>query len=293
MNTIHIPIFFDSVIEEIPEEIARLAFELHSQRTKGIAIEVSGQISFSPGQIDDLLYIKDSELIFTSLAARNHCAAVYCFRKFENSDSQLDAQKIYEEAHQLEINEIGHTDFSSGRFLGLMSQKLNVLRAGIGTINNSSPHYVFTVLRNIGNALPFLGVVNMQDLVDLAAAQLPKTSGDLATGMFFNQVSEYLAAHPQLAKELYTHVRENMSGANSSLYGATLTGMAKAKQVREATELALDDADSERSDLLAGALWTLGRLSHYWEKESDLKDRVQKVLKVMGHHLDSNVSFQA
>lgn len=293
MNTIHIPIFFDSIIEEIPEEIARLAFELHSQRTKGIAIEVSGQISFSSGQIDDLLYIKDSELIFTSLAARNHCAAVHCFRKFWNSDSQLDAQKIYEEAHQLEINEIGHTDFSSGRFLGLMSQKLNVLRAGIETINNSNPHYVFNVLRNIGNALPFLVVVSTQDLVDLAEAQHPKTSGDLTAGIFFNQLSEYLAIYPMRAKELYTLVREEMTVANTGLYGAALTGMAKAEQVREAIELALDDADSERSDLLAGALRTLGRLSHYWEKESDLKDRVQKVLKVMGHHLDSNVSFQA
>lgn len=293
MNTNHIPIFSDLIIEEIPEEIARLAFELHGQRTQSITIEVSGQILFSPGQIDDLLYIKDSELIFTSLAARNHCAAVHCFRKFENSDSPLDAQKIYEEAHQLEINEIGHTDFSSGRFLGLMSQKLNVLRAGIETINNSSPHYVFNVLRNVGNALPFLGVVNMQDLVDLAEAQHPKTSRDLAAGMFFNQLSEYLAIYPMLAKELYTLVREEMTVANTGLYGATLTGMAKAEQVREATELALDDTDSERSDLLAGALWALGRLSHYWEKELDLKDRVQQVLKAMGRHSDSNVSFQA
>lgn len=293
MNTIHIPIFFDSIIEEIPEEIARLAFELHSQRTQSITIEVSDQISFFPGQIDDLLYIKDTELIFTSIAARNHCAAVHCFRKFENSDLPLDAHKIYDEAHQLEIDEIGHTDFASGRFLGLMSQKLNVLRAGIETINNSNSHYVFNVLRNIGNALPFLGVVNMQDLVDLAEAQRPKTSRDLAAGMFFNQLSEYLAIYPMLAKELYTLVREEMTIANTGLYGTTLIGMAKAEQVREATELALDDADSERCDLLAGALWTLGRLSHYWEKESDLKDRVQKVLKVMGHHLDSNVSFQA
>lgn len=293
MKNICIPTFFDSIPEEIPKEVTRLAFELHSQRTQNTTIEVSDQISFSPGQIDDLFFIKDSELIFTSIAARNHCAAVHCFRKFENSDLPLDAQKIYDEAHQLEIDEIGHTDFASGRFLGLMSQKLNVLKAGTEVIANSNNHHVFSVLRNIGNALPFLDDVCMQDLVDLAAAQLPKTSGDLAAGMFFNQVSEYLAAHPQFAKELYTHVRENMLGANTSLYGAALTGMAKAEQVREATELALNDADSERSDLLAGALWTLGRLSHYWEKESDLKDRVQQVLKAMGHHLDSNVSFQA
>jgi hypothetical protein len=293
MNTICIPTIFDSITEEIPEEVIALAFELHNQRTQNIAIEVLDPISFSSKQIDDLFYIKDSELIFTSIAARNHCTAVHSFRKSGNSDLPLNAQKIFDEAHQLEIDEIGHTDFASGRFLGLMSQKLNVLKVGIEAIVNSNNHHVFSILRNIGNALPFLGDVCMQDLVDLAAAQLPKTSGDLAAGMFFNQVSEYLAAHPQFAKELYTHVRENMSGANTSLYGAALTGMAKAEQVREATELALDDTDSERSDLLAGALWTLGRLSHYWEKESDLKDRVQQVLKAMGHHSDSSVSFQA
>lgn len=293
MKTICIPKFFDSTPEEIPEEVTRLAFELHSQRTQNIIIEVSNQISFSPRQIDDLFFIKDFELIFTSIAARNHCSAVHCFRKFENSDLQLNAQKIYEEAHQLEIDEIGHTDFASGRFLGLISKKFNVLKVGIEAIANSNNHHVFSILRNIGNALPFLGDVCMQDLIDLAAEQLPKTSGDLAAGMFFNQVSEYLAAHPHFTKELYTHVRENMSGANTSLYGAALTGMAKAEQVREATELALDDTDTECSDLLAGALWTLGRLSRYWEKESDLKNRVQQVLKAMGHHSDANVSFQA
>jgi len=291
MNS-NIPIF-DLISEEIPEEITRLASELHSRRTMDLVIEISNPDSLSKKQIDGLFYIKGSELSFFSIAVRNHCTAVRCFRKFENSDLPLDARKIFDEAHQLEIDEIGHTDFTSGRFLGLMSQKLNVLRAGIETINSSSSHFVFNILRNIGNALPFLGDINMQDLVDLAETQHPKTSRDLFAGMFFNQLSEYLALYPMLAKELYTLVREEMTVANTGLYGVGLTGMAKAEQVREAIELALDDADSERCDLLAGALWTLGRLSHYWEKESDLKDRVQKVLKAMGHHSDSNVSFQA
>lgn len=293
LNTICTPSFFGSILEEIPEKVARLASELHSQRTQNIAIEVLNPISFSPKRIDGLFYIEGTELIFTSIAARNHCTAVYSFRKFENSDLSLDAQKIFDEAHQLEIDEIGHTDFASGRFLGLMSQKLNILRAGIKTINNSNTHHVFNVLRNIGNALPFLGDVSIQDLVDLAGVQHSKTSGDLAASMFFNQVSDYLAVHPQLAKALYTVMRENMSGANTNLYGAALLGIAMAEQGREATEFALSDTDSEYSDRLTGALWMLGRLSHYWEKELDLKDHVQQVLKKMGHHSDSNVSLRA
>ncbi|MER0217442.1 MAG: hypothetical protein DU481_15045 [Nitrosomonas sp.] len=77
------------------------------------------------------------------------------------------------------------------------------------------------------------------------------------------------------------------------MYGSALIGMAQASYHCDAIELALRDTASECTDLLAAALWTLGCLKDYWERESELKTRVQQVLKVMGQHSDFNVSFQA
>ena len=288
-----IPVFdlkFEEIPEEIPEEIARLASELHSRRTMDLVIEISNSNSHSKKHISDgFFYFEDSELRFISIAARNHCTAVHSFRKFENSDLPLNTQKIFDEAHQLEIDEIGHIDFSSGRFLGLTSQKIDVLKIGAEVINASEANYVFRVLRNIGNALPFLKEIKIQSLVELAEAQYPKTSRDFAS----SQLNNYLSNDPLLARELYTFVQNQISTENAALYGSALIGMARAGHFVDATELALSDTASECTDLLAAALWTLGCLKDYWERESELKTRVQQVLKVMGQHSDFNVSFQA
>ncbi|MDO9142161.1 MAG: hypothetical protein Q7U38_17720 [Methylobacter sp.] len=292
MNTI-MPRFFSSLLEEIPEEVTRLASELHYQRSQNITIEVLTPISFSPKQVDELYYIEGNELKFTSIEARNHCTAAHGFRKFYDSELPLDARKIFDEAHQLWIQEIGHTDFTDGRFLGSMSEKLNILNAGIEIIANSDAHNVFDVLRSIGNALPFLANVRVVDIVELATVQHSKTSGDMLAGTFFNQLSDYLSAHPHLARELYALVREDMSEANTNLYSAALSGLVAAGQALEAVKLAMADTDSASNERVAGALWVLGRLSHHWEKEPNLKNRVQETLKAMGYHSDSNVSLQA
>ncbi len=283
-----IPIF-DLKFEEIPEEIIRLASELHSQRTQSLVIEIPDPGSFSVKQINELFDIEGNELKFFSIEARNHCTAVHSFRKF----GAFDTQKVFDEAHKLEIDEIGHTDFASGRFLGLISQKTDVLQAGAEVINASEAHYVFSVLRNIGNALPFLREIKIQGLVDLVKAQYPKTARDFAAGMFFNQLDSYLSNHHDFASKLYTFVRNQISTENTGLYRSALIGMARAGYSVDATELALIDTASECTDLLAAALWALGCLKDYWEKESELENRVQQVLKAMGHHSDSSVSLQA
>ncbi|MBS0424389.1 MAG: hypothetical protein JSR71_08195 [Proteobacteria bacterium] len=287
-----IPIF-DLKFEEIHEEITRLASELHSRRTMDLVIKISNPGSLSKKHIDGLFYIEGSNLSFFSIAARNHCTAVHSFQKLGNSDALLNVQEIFDEAHQLEIDEIGHTDFASGRFLGLISQKIDVLKAGTEVINASEARYVFNVLRNIGNALPFLREIKIQSLVDLAKVQYQKTGRDFAATMFFNQLDSYLSNHHGLARNLYTFVRNQISTDNTGLYRSALIGMARAGHFVDATELALSDTASECTDLLPAALWALGCLKDYWGKESELKNRVQQALKAMGHHSDSNVSLQA
>jgi hypothetical protein len=287
------PRFFSALLEEIPSEVARLAFDLHCQHPRNLSIEILNPITISSPQLDELFRIEGNELIFISVEARNHFTAVHSFRKFGDFDSTVDARKVFDEAQQLGLYEIGETDYASGRFLGLISQKLNILCAAIEIINNSNANSVLTVLRNIGNALPFLAAVSIKDLVDLAAVQHSKTAGDMVAGMFFNQVSDYLSTDPLQAKALYVHVRENMVGANMNLYGAALIGLAMAEQALEAIGLALNDANSDCINLSASALRVLGYMPQHWENEPDLKSRVQETLKAMAHHSDLNISTQA
>ncbi len=290
INSTH---FFKISLDAIPEQITRLASELHSQCTHSLTIKIPDPDSLSVKHVHEFFDIERNELKFFSIEARNHCTAVYSFRKLGNSNALLNAKEIFDEAHQLEIDEIGHTDFASGRFLGLISQETDVLKIGAEVINASEAHYIFSVLRNIGNALPFLKEIKIQNLVNLAEAQYPKTSRDFAWGMFFSQLDNYLSNDSLLARELYTFVQNQISTENAGLYGSALIGMAQASYHCDAIELALRDTASECTDLLAAALWTLGCLKDYWERESELKTRVQQVLKVMGQHSDFNVSFQA
>lgn len=287
------PRFFSALLEEIPAEVARLAFDLHCQHPRNLSIEILNPMTISSSQVDELFRIENNELIFISVEARNHCTAVHSYRMFGDFDSTVDYRKVFDEAQQLGDYEIGETDYASGRFLGLVSQKRNILHAAIEIINNSNASSVFNVLRNIGNTLPFLAAVSMKDLVDLAAVQHSKTAGDMGAGMFFSQVSDYLSSHPLQAKALYELVRENMVDANTDLYVTALIGLAMAERAREAIDLALNDADSDYIDLSASALWVLGRMSHHWGKEPDLKNSVQETLKAMVHHPNSTISFQA
>lgn len=275
------------LLDEIPSEVTKLASELHIRRTTDLSIAIPLTVGFQPTHIDGLFTVNGNELIFGSLEARNHCAAINSFRKF------AEGETIFEEAHQLWVNEIGHADFASGRFLGLISTHLNVLQAGVTVVKNSTASEVFGVLRNIGNALPFLHDFELTDLIDLAEAQHPKTLGDMAASMFFNQVSQYLKERPQQAIELYKLTSEKLSVSNTNLYGTALIGLAEAGQITEATELAIADIESENSDRVAAALWVLGRLGPLWEKESDLKIHIQKLLVQMASHGDVNVSRQA
>lgn len=286
-------IYFNTKFEDIPHEVSRLAFQLHSQRTDKISIEALDTTSFASPEISEICHIEGNELIFTSLAARNHCTAVHCLRDFEKSEFPLDVRTIFDKAHELWTKEIIYDDFASGRFLGLISTKLNILKAGYDSIFSSNDRSISDIMRSIGNALPFLANIDTQDLIDLVEAQHLKTSGNLPASIFFNQLRDYLSVHTSDAKTLYALVRENITEAKTELYGAALFSMAMAGQIREATKLALDDIKSGCDDILIAALWVLGRLSRQWEKEPDLKIHVQETIKAMGYHSELKVKLQA
>jgi hypothetical protein len=279
--------------DEIPSEATKLASELHNQRISNLSIEIPSTVVLKLAHIDEVFTVNGNELVFCSLEARNHCAAINSFRKLADLENLADGKTIFEEAHQLWVNEIGHVDFASGRFLGLISKNVNVLQAGVTVIKNSTASDVFGVLRNIGNALPFLPDFKLTDLIDLAEVQHSKTLGDMAAGMFFNQVSQYLKEHPQRAIELYGLVREKLSVSNSNLYGTALLGLSDAGHIQKATEFAIADIESGNDELVAVALWVIGRLAPLWEIDSDLKTRVQKILTEMTTHGDVKVSRQA
>lgn len=284
---------FDLQLDVVPVQVAKLAFELHCQDTQDLRIELTNPSIISPQKIDELFYIEANQLIFKSIAARNHCTAVNSFRKFDKNDSSMSARQIFDEAHQLCVSEFLDIDTASGRFLGLMTQTVDVLIAAVEAIGSADSSKVFQILRSIGNALPFLSNFRLEDLVELVAAQHLKTSGDMAAGMFFDQLIDYLSMEPVRAKALHALVRENIANENITLYCSALIALAKAEHGLEAVKLALNDANSDCISLSVSALRALGGISNHWDTEPGLKNDIQKTIKTLVHHPDSRISSQA
>ncbi|OAI26775.1 MULTISPECIES: hypothetical protein [Methylomonas] len=284
---------FDLQLDVVPVQVAKLAFELHCQYTQELIIELTNPSTISPQKIDELFYIEANQLIFKSIAARNHCTAVNSFRKFDKNDSSMSFRQIFDEAHQLGISEFQEIDTASGRFLGLMTQTVDVLIAAVEAIGSADSSKVFQILRSIGNALPFLSNFRVEDLVELVAAQHLKTSGDMAAGMFFDQLIDYLSMEPVRAKALHALVRENIANENITLYCSALIALAKAEQGLEAIKLALNDVNSDCINLSVSALRALGGISNEWDTEPGLKNDIQKAIKTLVHHPDSRISSQA
>ncbi|MEI8572891.1 hypothetical protein U737_00130 [Methylomonas sp. LW13] len=284
---------FNLQLEEVPLQVAKLAFELHCQDTQDLVIELTNPSTISPQKIDELFYIEANQLIFKSIAARNHCTAVHSVHKFNKNDSSISAIQIFDEAHQLCVREFQEIDTASGRFLGLMTQTVDVLMAAVEAIGSADSSKVFQILRSIGNALPFLSNFSLEGLVKLVAAQHLKTSGDMAAGMFFNQLINYLSTVPVRAKALYAIVRENIADENMTLYCSALIALAKAEHGLEAVKLALNDVNSDCINLSVSALRALGGISNEWDTEPGLKNDIQKTIKTLVHHPDSRISSQA
>lgn len=248
----------DGLANVLTIEIGQLASLLHHQKSNLLTIESDSPFSNAPPP-SSFWVTTDREVQFSSLEIRNECVAIHTFRERVQNRDEISSSELFDIAYELWRHEIGHSDFASGRFLALASDKVNILEAAAGLIT-SGQKQVFDVLDLVKATLKYLPTIKAQDLCSVIAAQHPKTEQDLAHGMIFNAIEKILAERPILALELYDLLRNNISIATLNLASSALLGLARAGKTDDAAAYALGDVMSENPLIAQISLWVIARL---------------------------------
>lgn len=276
----------------VPDLIGRLALQLHDLGDELLSIENSETVQIDSRSNSDLWTIKGNQLHFSSLSARNHCAARQFYRENIERSGPVSEAAVFDLAHELWRHEIGHADSAAGRFLAFASDRLNVLEAAARLID-SGERRVFNILHVVEAALKYLPSITVDELCTITVVQHPKTEKDLASGMLFSVIEEVLAVRPELAWQLYRHLMSAIADPTLNLATSALMALAKAGQIDETLNRALADVESDNTLLAQAALWTVARLldAHGMSTVAQVKS-VEALRKGLGHTAD-NVKLAA
>ena len=275
---------------EFPEEVCQPALLLHKERSESLSTQLPAVIgNIQPNRH----WTQIGEAIeYSSLGARNYCTAIQSYREFVANVDSVSEAKLFDVAYDLWRDEIGRDDLASGRFLALAANRYNILQVAAGLIStNTKP--VFDVLHVIEAALKYLPEMTVEDLCAIADAQHPKTEQDLARGLLFVAIEEALVEKPDLAWELYRHVKAAPSASIISLFTSALMGLARVGQLNEVAVCAISDAETEDELLVQAADWVISRLIERHSLPKDLLDRCILSLRNNSYSPNEDIRYQA
>lgn len=244
----------------VPDDVGRLALKLHHQRSENLDIEDDSVVHIEADTEEPPSWtIQGNRLQFTSLAARNQCAALQFYRENVDSLSPLSEASAFELAHELWRYEIGRADSATGRFVALLDGRVKALEAAAHLIDSGEGE-VFRVLHVVEVALKHLPVITVDELCTLVTVQHPRTEGDLAQGMLFNVIENVLVDRPELAWQLYWQLNSTITNATLNLATSAILALARHGELSNAIDRVTADAESGSEVLAQAALWTIGRL---------------------------------
>jgi hypothetical protein len=268
-----------ATIQVIPQAVLQAALAIHQRQNTDLTCGLSSTSEVGSVESNPLWCYEGGEVKFANLEARNHCAALATFRQvmpLSSTDALFDA------AHELWRDEIGHSDSASGRLLGFADQNVNVLMAAAQVIRNKQHQAldVFDVLHLIEVALPHLSGISAEAVMAVVDAQHESTKRDMARGMLFNAIERRLRSEPLIAWDIWRITRSNMSESMQSLYSTALQSLMHTDQQSLALEKAREDAENIDPLIAGTALWTLGRAIQTHELNRTDLDKCIAVLMV-------------
>lgn len=273
----------------VPDGVGRLALELHYQRSEDLTVEDDSVVCLHDDMQEPPLWtIQGNRLLFSSLAARNQCAALQFYQENIDLTTSVSKTRAFDLAHELWRHEIGHADYAAGRFLALLDGRINVLETAAHLIS-SGEQEVFQVLHIVEVTLRYLPVITVEDLCILVTAQHPKTEGDLARGMLFNVIEDVLVDRPELAWQLYRHLSSSITNATLHLATSACLALARSGDLENVLDRVLADAESGSEMLAQAALWTIGRLLDAQELPADYKAKCIDALRKGLKHANADV----
>ncbi len=244
----------------MPDGVGRLALGLQHQRSESLAVEDDSVVHlYDDTQEPPSWTVRGNRLLFSSLAARNQCAALHFYRQNIDGSASVSEASTFDLAQELWRHEIGCTDSAAGRFVALLDGQVKVLEAAAHLIE-SGEREVFRVLHVVEVALRYLPVITVDELCTLVTVQHPRTEGDLARGMLFNAIEDVLVDRPEFSWQLYSHLTSTITNATLHLATSALLALARRGDLGNVIDRVLADAVSGNEMLTQAALWTIGRL---------------------------------
>lgn len=244
-----------TAIQAIPHAVLDAALALHQQKNTHLTYSTFSTAELTTVEGNPLWHCVEDGIEFTNLEARNHCAALATFQQMMPLSG---TNALFDVAHELLRNEIGHPDYASGRLLGLVSKNESVLLWAAKVIGEKNQR-VFDVLYLLEKALPHLQNFRAEEVVTLIDAQYESTKRDIAEGMIFNAIERRLRSESQIAWEVWHITRTNMSESMQSLYSTALQALMHTDQQSLVLEKVRHDAEDIDPLVAGAALWTLGR----------------------------------
>lgn len=284
---------YNFINDSVPQEFGLLALRLHEQNCQLLSIKYSGSGLLDPNLKQNKFWsIDENKVVFPSLEARNHVVAVHAYHEYLQNPENIEPSYIFKLAHDLWRNEIGHDDFSSGRFLSLASKHINVLLAAAKLIESENED-VFDILQVVEVALKYLPIITAEELCRVVTAQSPKTERDLARGQIFNAIEKVLIEEPDLALDLYNHLKINISEPTMNLVASALISLAQSREPDTVASFMLDDLNSENILLNQKVIWAFGRILNSFDLQLDIQNRCINAIKKNAKSPVEEIRFSA
>lgn len=244
----------------VPDGVGRLALGLHLQRSEDLVVEDDSVEHLKDDTQDPSSWsVHGNRLLFSSLAARNQCAALQFYRENVDPLTPLPEASVFELAYELWSYEIGRADSAAGRFVALLDGQIKVIEAASHLII-SGEWDVFRVLHVVEVTLRYLPVITVEELCTLVTVQHPRTEGDLARGMLFNVIEDVLVDRPEFTWQLYRHLSSTITNETLHLATSSLLALARGGELGNVLDRTLADAEPGSEMLAQAALWAIGRL---------------------------------
>lgn len=255
-----------------PPSLGQLARALHERGDASLDIELPADatIDLQPGAD-----IHGTKLRFASLVDLNRIVVAEVQREL-GADGMADAERLFGAAKALRRHEIGHPDQASGRLLaGAQTGGVDVLHLAAHAVSNRIR--VFDVLHAIGSMLPYCDTLPLPSLIALNDAQYELTRGDMASGVFFGKLQQWLVPHAATAQALLAALL-----AEPQEWRATLTGTAWmawfASEPAAAAQSLLQVVDRRERPLPAVTTWIAGRMLQQASLPQELAEELDAVV---------------
>jgi hypothetical protein len=261
-------------VASLPHNIGELARALHERDSASLEIDLPTNATIDPeGQPG--VKIDGTNLRFASLADLNRIVAEEVQHEL-GADGMVDAERLFGAAMVLQRHEIGRPDQASGRLLAAaQASGTDVLQLAAHALGDRIR--VFDVLHAIESMLPYCDMLPLHSLIALNDAQHELTHGDMAAGVFFGKLEQWLVPHAATAQALLAELVAKPQDSRGTLTGAVWMGWFASAPERAVQSL-LQAVDRRERPLPAVTTWIAGRMLQHASLPQELAHELDTVV---------------